>query len=302
MADALASGASVRKDVGVQVPPRPQREIGKVFIVVHAFTELIESRNLLWNLTLRELRSKYRRSFLGWAWSLLNPLSNILIYSFVFGVVFGATAPIGEPSGLNVYALYLMCGILPWGFFALVTNLGMNALLSNASLVRKVSFARETLVISQVIFSFVQWSIEMLLLAAILIVAGSPIIAWLPVVILVMLSLAIYGAGFAMALAAAAVFFRDLRYLWTILLQVMFFATPIIYTPDRLEGKLPGFIEFILKWNPMAVFIQTFRHMLYGGGSPHWGELLYVVVVSVAVFFAGWAVFSRLSRRVAEEL
>ena len=80
MADALASGASVRKDVGVQVPPRPQREIGKVSIVVHAFTELIESRNLLWNLTLRELRSKYRRSFLGWAWSLLNPLSNILIY------------------------------------------------------------------------------------------------------------------------------------------------------------------------------------------------------------------------------
>ncbi|MEN9747104.1 MAG: hypothetical protein RL729_1576, partial [Actinomycetota bacterium] len=129
MADALASGASVRKDVGVQVPPRPQLSIGKVFIVVQAFTELLESRSLLWNLTLRELRSKYRRSFLGWAWSLLNPLSNMLIYTFVFGVVFGATAPIGEPSGLNVYALYLLCGILPWGFFSQVTNLGMNALL-----------------------------------------------------------------------------------------------------------------------------------------------------------------------------
>jgi len=148
----------------------------------------------------------------------------------------------------------------------------------------------------------VQWSIEMSLLAVVLIVAGSPILPWLPVTILLMVCLAVYGAGFALALSAAAVFFRDLRYLWTILIQVMFFATPIIYTPDRLEGKLPSFIEFIMTWNPMAVFILQFRHMLYGGSAPNWGEMLYVVVVSIGVFIAGWAIFSRLSRRVAEEL
>jgi len=217
-------------------------------------------------------------------------------------VVFGATAPIGEPSGLNVYALYLLCGILPWGFFSQVTNLGMNALLSNASLVRKVAFARETLVISQVIFCVVQWSIEMSLLAVVLIIAGSPILPWLPVTILLMVCLAVYAAGFALALSAAAVFFRDLRYLWSILVQVMFFATPIIYTPDRLDGKLPAAIDFILTWNPMAVFILSFRHMLYGGAAPDWWEMLYLVAVSIAVFIAGWAIFSRLSRRVAEEL
>ena len=265
-------------------------------------TDLLESRNLLWNLTLRELRSKYRRSFLGWAWSLLNPLSNMLIYTFVFGVVFGATAPIGKPSGLNVYALYLLCGILPWGFFSQVTGLGMNSLLSNASLVRKVAFARETLVLSQVIFCFVQWSIEMALLSVALIIAGSPIIPWIPVALFLMLTLAVYSAGIALALSAAAVFFRDLRYLWTILVQVMFFATPIIYTPDRLEGKLPRVIELIMTWNPMAVFILTFRHMLYGGAAPNWIEMLYVFVVSICVFVAGWAIFTRLSRRVAEEL
>jgi ABC-type polysaccharide/polyol phosphate export permease len=226
----------------------------------------------------------------------------MLIYTFVFGVVFGATAPIGEPSGLNVYALYLLCGILPWGFFSQVTNLGMNALLSNASLVRKVAFARETLVISQVIFCVVQWSIEMSLLAVVLIIAGSPILPWLPVTILLMVCLAVYAAGFALALSAAAVFFRDLRYLWSILVQVMFFATPIIYTPDRLDGKLPAAIDFILTWNPMAVFILSFRHMLYGGAAPDWWEMLYLVAVSIAVFIARWAIFSRLSRRVAEEL
>jgi ABC-type polysaccharide/polyol phosphate export permease len=132
---------------------------------VQQLTELRRSQNLLWNLTLRELRAKYRRSFLGWAWSMLNPLSSMLIYTFVFAVVFGATAPVGEPSGIQVYGLYLLCGILPWGFFTLTTNLGMASLTGNAGLVRKVAFARETLVFAQVIFCVVQFSIEMGLLA-----------------------------------------------------------------------------------------------------------------------------------------
>jgi ABC-type polysaccharide/polyol phosphate export permease len=97
------------------------------------FTEIRRSKNLLWNLTLRELRARYRKSFLGWAWSMLNPLSNMLIYWFVFGVVFGATAPIGHPSGIQVYAHYLLTGILPWGFFSLVTNLGVGSLLGNSA-------------------------------------------------------------------------------------------------------------------------------------------------------------------------
>ena len=142
----------------------------------------------------------------------------------------------------------------------------------------------------------------MTLLAVALIIAGSPIIPWIPVVFVLMLTLAIYAAGIALALSATAVFFRDLKYLWTILVQVMFFATPIIYTPDRLEGKLPWIIEFVMTWNPMAVFILTFRHMLYGGAAPNWIEVLYVFVVSLCVFLGGWAVFTLLSRRVAEEL
>jgi ABC-type polysaccharide/polyol phosphate export permease len=269
---------------------------------VHQFTEIRRSKNLLWNLTLRELRSRYRKSFLGWAWSMLNPLSNMLIYWFVFGVVFGATAPIGHPSGIQVYALYLLTGILPWGFFSLVTNLGMGSLLGNASLVRKVAFAWETLVFAQVIFSFVQFCIEMSILCITLLIAGSPILPWIPVAFLLMLLLAVYAAGFALALAASAVFFRDLKYLWTIVIQVMFFATPIIYTPDRLNGKLTPSIEFILHWNPMAVFIKSFREMLYSGRTPEWGHVAYLVGASVASFLFGWFLFGKLSRRIAEEL
>ena len=116
--------------------------------------DIARSRNLLWNLTLRELRSKYRRSVLGWTWSMLNPLSQMLIYSFVFGVLFGAKAPVGNPSGVSAYSLYLLTGIIPWGFFALICGVGIQSILSNSTLVRKVAFARESLVFSQVLFLF----------------------------------------------------------------------------------------------------------------------------------------------------
>jgi ABC-type polysaccharide/polyol phosphate export permease len=270
--------------------------------IVQQLTELRRSQNLLWNLTLRELRSKYRRSFLGWAWSMLNPLSNMVIYWFVFGVVFGATAPTGNPSGIQVYALYLLSGILPWGFFALVTNLGLGSLLGNSGLVKKVYFAWETLVFAQVIFSFVQFCIEMTLLCVALLIVGSPIAPWIPVAFLLMLLLAVYAAGFALALSTLAVYFRDLRYLWTIIIQVMFFATPIIYTPDKIAGKVPPILEFILHWNPMAVFILSFRHLLYSGRAPEWGHIAYLLVASIVVFVGGWTIFVKQSRRLAEEL
>ena len=302
MADALASGASVRKDVGVQVHPRPQPKLVRFLAIVTQLSELRRSKNLLWNLTLRELRSKYRRSFLGWAWSMLNPLSNMLIYWFVFGVVFGAEAPTGHPSGVNNYALYLLAGILPWGFFSLVTNLGLGSLIGNAGLVRKVFFAWETLVFAQVIFSFVQFCIEMSLLCIALILVGSPILPWIPVAFLMMLLLAVYSAGFALAVSVGAVFFRDLRYLWTILIQVMFFATPIIYTPDRLDGKLHPYIEFIFHWNPMAMFILSFRRLLYSGRAPEFGHVVYLACASLVSFIVGWAIFVKLSRRLAEEV
>ena len=302
MADALASGASVRKDVGVQVPPRPQPMLVRFLAIVSQLSELRRSKNLLWNLTLRELRSKYRRSLLGWAWSMLNPLSNMVIYWFVFGVVFGAVALEGDPSGLNNYALYLLSGLLPWGFFSLVTNLGLGSLIGNAGLVRKVFFAWETLVFAQVIFSFVQFCIEMSLLCIALIVMGSPILPWIPVAFLMMLLLAVYASGFALAVSVGAVFFRDLRYLWTILIQVMFFATPIIYSPDKLDGKLHPILEFIFHWNPMAVFIQSFRHLLYDGRAPEIGHVLYLACAAVVSFIGGWAIFVKLSRRLAEEV
>ena len=265
-------------------------------------TEIIRSRNLLWNLTLRELRAKYRRSILGWGWSMLNPLSQMLIYSVVFGVVFGVQTRVGDPSGIKVYGLYLLSGILPWGFINLMCGLGLNALTGNAALVRKVRFARETLIFSEVLFSLVQFSIEMTLLCIVLWVFGSPLLPWLPILLLLMVLLGVFTAGLALILSVGAVFFRDLKYLWTIISQIWFFSTPVIYDPARIEEKVSGFWYSIYHWNPSTAFIRSFRHVTFDGRAPDWSDLAVLVVISFASLAIGLAVFGRFSRRIAEEL
>ena len=269
---------------------------------VRQVAEIIRSRNLLWNLTLRELRAKYRRSVLGWAWSMLNPLSQMLIYSVVFGAIFGIQAPAGDPSGINVYSLYLLSGILPWGFINLICGLGLNSLIGNASLVRKVRFARETLVFSEVMFSLVQFGIEMTILCIVLLIFGSPLLAWLPMLIVLMVLLAVFTSGLALILSVGSVFFRDLKYLWTIISQIWFFATPVIYDPARVEEKIPSFWYAVYHWNPSTAFIRSFRHVTFDGRAPDWSDFAVLVVVSFSMLAIGLAVFNKFSRRIAEEL
>jgi ABC-type polysaccharide/polyol phosphate export permease len=269
---------------------------------MHSVIDVYQSRELLWNLTLRELRTKYRRSFLGWAWSMLNPLATVAVYGFVFGVLFDAQAPVGDPSGLDGFAFFLLCGLLPWNFFALVNALGLGAISANAGLVRRVYFPRETLVFSNVLHACVQFTIEMSLLCIVLLIAGSPIIPWLPVVIITSALLAVFASGFALALSVLSVYFKDMTYLWGIVIQVWFFATPIVYPPALLEEQAPEWAQRILSLNPMANFVEVYRRCLYDAGAPGWKTMLGLVVVSFASLTLGWMVFNRLGRRLPEEV
>ena len=261
-----------------------------------------EPKELLWNLTLRELRGKYRRSFLGWTWSLLNPLSLVLIYSFVFSVIFGAVAPIGSPSGAKNYALFLLCGLLPFNFFSLTTNLGMSVLLSNGGLVKKASFTRQILVYAQSCYSIIQSSIEMSLLAIFSLVVGVQAIPRLPMVLLYMVILGVFATGIGLALSVSLVYFRDLSYLWTIFLQIYFFFTPIFYDATMLEGKAPEAVLFVMRWNPMNQFVVAFRSMLYDGSWPSKTGFAVVSIAAAISLTSGHFVFKKLNKRVAEEI
>jgi ABC-2 type transport system permease protein len=192
--------------------------------------------------------------------------------------------------------------LLPWNFFSLITNLGMGAISANSGLVRRVAFPREVLVFSNVLHACVQFSIEMGLLAIVLLVAGSPFLPWLPVVILVSLLLAIFASGFALALSTLSVYFRDITYLWTIFIQVWFFLTPVVYAPSVVKERAPDWANDILRLNPMGAFVNTYRDLLYDATAPSLPRLAAMVISAFASLAIGWAIFNRMGRRLPEEV
>lgn len=260
------------------------------------------ARELLWNLTLRELRTKYRDSVLGWAWSMVNPLATIAIYTFVFNVIFKAAVPRGENSGIQTFALFLVSAYLPWNFFSAASNIGMASISANAGLVRRVPFPREVLVFSGVLHSSIQFLIELGLLSTILLIVGSPILPWLPLVLAITVLLTFFVAGFALALGAISVLFRDTIHLWPIALQIWFFLTPIVYSPGAIQDQLPRWAELVLRANPMNAFVTTYRDLLYHARGPELVNILMMVGFSALSFVMGWKIFLRLARRLPEEV
>jgi lipopolysaccharide transport system permease protein len=273
--------------------------------------EVFAARELLANLTLREIRGKYKRTVFGQLWSLANPLALMLIYTFVFALIFRIQPDKGDPSGLDVFALWLLCALLPWTFLATVLNLGVGSLVANASLIQKVYFSRIVLPLSLVGSSAYNWLFEMGVLIVALSIVGSFVLPWLPLVIVIMVLLAVFVAGLALMLSIANVYFRDTQYFVTIILQLWMYLSPVIYpfsmvqTVSRDLGGLfgsPVTLESIYSLNPMVHFIEVFRNLLYDNRWPHPAEWLICVVWSVAVFVIGMLVFRANEKKLAEAL
>ena len=222
-----------------------------------AVLDIVGSRELLTNLTLRELRGKYKRSLLGWSWSLLNPLASMVIFTIVFRTILQIPAPTGDPSGLTNFPLYLLTGLLPWSYLANNTNVGMGALVSNAGLIKKVAFPRQTLLFATSLSLLISFGIEMLLLVVVLLIAGNMVLPWLVPTVVLMVLLGLFSTGITLALAPLNVYFRDLQYLWSIAMQMWFYATPIVYPLSYVPDSLLPFIEL----NPATQFVLAFHRL-----------------------------------------
>ena len=267
-------------------------------------SELVARRELLWNLTLRELRGRYKRSLLGWGWSLLNPIAFLLVYTFAFSVILEASPEPGSPSGLSSYAFYLLCGLLPWTFFNVSVSTAMGSVVANGALVRKVAFPREHLIISTVVAGLFTLAVELTVLSVALVVAGNMVLVWLPLVVVTSLLVAVFATGFGLALAAANVYFRDMSYLWGIVVQAWFFSTPIVYPIDLVESRLADRPTILRIYNdlPMTVVVRIYRHLLYDLRMPRLVDLGMLTAYAAVAVLAGWWIFDRLEGRFAEEL
>ena len=262
------------------------------------------NRDLFTNLTLRELRGKYKRSVLGWAWSLLNPLATMLVFTLVFRYVFEAAVPTGDPSGLHLFPLYLLCALLPWNLLANGMSGGIGSLIGNANLVKKVYFPRSLVVVSNTAALAISLLIELGVLTVALLIAQNMVLPWLPLVLGVVALQTLFVAGLALLLSVCAVYFRDLEHLVGILLQMWFYATPIIYPPSLALDKLED--NALLRWlyeaNPMYRFVEIYRDLLYDLRFPDATDLAVVVIATALSVGVGLLVFRRLEPRLAEEL
>jgi ABC-type polysaccharide/polyol phosphate export permease len=269
--------------------------------------EYRSSKELFANLALRELRSKYKRSFLGWTWSMLNPLVNTLVYTVLFAYLFRAKVPVGDPSGLNVYALYLLCALLPWNFFQTSVMSSVGSLVGNGNLIKKTYFPRELLPASSVGAALVSHLIEMGLLLAILLCFGDYYaLFWLPFTVLIIALTAIFGLGLGLFFSILNVYFRDVEHFLAIFFLLWLYAGPIVYPSTYVsDHHFPGThlnLLTVLKINPMTDMSLLFRATMFSGTHPNWLELAYYAAWAFGALALGLKVFSRMEGHLAEEL
>ena len=266
------------------------------------FVELWTYRTLIVNLTEREFKAKYKKSVLGWLWSLLNPLSTLAVFTLVFGTFLGGQAP-ESANGTTLFAVYLFSGLVVWNMFANTVNGSIQALNMNASLLKKVYFPPECPAVANVLAVLVQAAIETGILMLVLILLGN--FSWTFLLWPVLVALVIgFSIGLGLVLSLANVYYRDVEYLISIFMQLLFYCTPIVWNVNVVGQKElgPFSIATLLKFNPIASYVGAARDLVWYLEVPSLNRCLACLFWSVASLVIGWYVFRAKSKNVSEEL
>jgi lipopolysaccharide transport system permease protein len=253
--------------------------------------EQIEYRELLVQMTKRDLMLRYKQTVMGFGWAIFTPLINTIIFS----VIFMRVAPIETPVPYPVFAY---TGMLAWTFFASSLKFAVASLSTNTTLITKVYFPREIFPVAAVMVCLVDFAVASTVLAGLMAWYGIGVswtILFLPVVILVQL---IFTIGIAMLLAMANLFYRDVKYLLEVVITVWMFATSVVYPVELVGGRLGS----LLQWNPMTPIIDAHRAVILRGELPAPGPFLVVAIASVAILAAGWLIFHRGEYKFAENV
>jgi ABC-type polysaccharide/polyol phosphate export permease len=262
-----------------------------------AATEIWTYRNLIYNLAQRELRARYKKSLLGWLWSLINPAAMLGIYTLVFGY-FLKVEPLTAGNGhTKSYGLYLFAGLVIWNFFNGTLTGSIVALQTSGGLLNKVYFPPSAPAIANMITVLLQAFIEGGILALIMIALGNVSITYVlfPVTLLF---LALFSLGLGLFVSVFNVFYRDVGYLVGIGMQLLFYATPIIYP----LSIVPAGAAKIIRLNPLTQLVEWSRDAFYNLTWPSLGSFELTALACVATFVVGWAVFNVKARNIAEEL
>ena len=257
------------------------------------FSTTWQYRELLLHLVSRNVRIQYKQSILGYAWILLNPVSQLVTLAFIFSIVFPAQSQYDAP-----FTLFLFIGLLPWLFFANAISAATESISGAANMVTSVYFPRELLVLSAVLVRVVDLIAGALILAVIVLLTGQPLgwaYVWLPVLLVLQV---LFVMGLAMPLAALNLYFHDVRYLTAVVLYLWFFFTPIFYSITAVPERY----RLIYDLNPNSRFIEAYRYALLENISPPIESVMAVIAISLAVLAAGYYLFKGMEPGFADQI
>ena len=254
------------------------------------FKNLYQYRELLKTNVQKEIRGKYKGSFLGVLWSFLNPLLTVLVYAIVFPYIMRVQVP--------NYLIFLIVAIIPWNFFTTCITTGCNCVWLNGGIIKKVYFPREILPVSVILAGLINFLISCVIILIFLLFGGvgfSIQLLWLPLIAIIQ---SLLSLGLLFILSAINVYVRDVEYVVAFFVNLLFYGTPILYTVDMFPQK----ISWLLNINPLAHLIDAYRSIFYYQTMPNFSSLLYLIIVSLIILIIGYSVFRKLEKGFAEEV
>lgn len=253
--------------------------------------DIYEYRDMIYSLVRRELRGKYKGSVLGFLWTYINPLCQIVIYSIVFSVIFKVE--------IENFYLYLVIGMMPWIFFSSSVQGGSTCIRSQADMVKKIYFPREVLPISFVTSMFINMLLSFIIVFGAVLISGIGFnlyaILFLPFIMLIEY---IFTLGITFIVSSCTVYLRDLEQIIGVIMMAWIYLTPIMYSLD----SMPEAVKKVINLNPMTAIIESYHDILYYKQIPSNENLLYAICISIILFLIGFVVFSCLDKGFAEEM
>lgn len=258
--------------------------------MISVFKNLYKYRELLKTNVQKEIRGKYKNSFLGVLWSFLNPLLQIAVYALVFPLILRNTQ--------ENYVIFLCCGLIPWTFFATTISRSAFTMVENGNIIKKVYFPREILPISVVTSETVNFLISTIIIIGFVIFGGlgiSKYIIFYPIVLIAQYLLLI---AISLIVSSISIYIRDLQHLIGVALQLLFYAAPIVYAPE----SIPEQFKWILYCNPMTYIINGYRSIFYNQTMIELKPLLILIGCSIIGCIVGYMIFNKLQKGFAEQL
>lgn len=252
--------------------------------------ELYSYREMMYNLVRKDLRTRYKGSFLGFLWTFINPLLQLIIYTIVFSTIMRVN--------VEKFYIYLFVALIPWIFFTTSIQGGATSIISSKDLIKKVYFPRLIIPISVVNAAFMNMLFSMVVVLIALIVSGIGLSGYIVLLPIIMFLEYLLALGLAFIFAALNVYFRDLEHILGIVIMGWFYLTPIVYTIDMVPDQ---FIN-LFNLNPMTHIVAAYRDILYYKQVPEFGSLVGILVWSIGFVIGGYILFEKLQKNFVEEL